>query len=125
MAETERCLVHFSTHSRESGLKCLNQLQLDTIKRRAELWSALLPVKQPEKAIADDAINKLSLESSTTGRSAATESLRPTHTTTQHEEDRHRFYSHNACFTRFTSLYKYNRAKSQKRKVSNYHYGLK
>lgn len=141
----EKCAVHFSGDTDNDALVCTRQDQVEIIEERARQWICLEPPKLPEKAITDNFLQNILLSSSlppsattsstssssvvATARSSSrpasasiasvpssrvddgvshTQAVKVPVTGVQH---------HRKCYTRFTSMYKFNRAKSQKRKV--------
>lgn len=117
--ENSECVVHFPGNRGVEALVDTKSHHKTVIEQRARLWVSLEPAKQPEKGIADRYLLNLSSSSSsdcgsstTTSRPATTrgydDAQRPQSASSQH---------HRTCYTRFTSLSKYERAKSQKRKV--------
>lgn len=88
-----RCIIHYSQVDSDDAFKIATADKVEKIRHFSAIWSAL--DKQPENSIAV----RLSQ-----------------HTTTATDG------YHERCYTYFCSQSKYDRAKSQKRKVNNLHY---
>lgn len=128
------CFIHFSSNSRsEQTLLNTTTEQILLIDQRADLWINLEQAKYPEKSIAENAkqlilssssISNVASSSSSSITTSATQTTATAHgakSTADHDDQLQletQLQHHKSCFTRFTSMSKIERAKSQKRKVS-------